>query len=79
MGGTPTLARPPGRGQTALHIAAWNGDRRTVELLLAAGADHHAADRQYGSTPRSWAETAIEVTNNPACAAVATRLSALDG
>jgi hypothetical protein len=57
--------------ETALHTAAWNGDVRMVELLLERGANPALRDRQHDGTPRDWAETAVEVTNNPACAAVA--------
>jgi ankyrin repeat protein len=53
--------------QTPLHSAAWNGDLRMTRLLLDHGADPQARDRQYDSTPAGWAETAIEVTNNPRC------------
>lgn len=55
---------------TALHAAAWNGDLKMVELLVEAGADVGALDEQYAATPAGWAETAIEVTRNPACAEV---------
>ena len=52
---------------TALHSAAWNGDVRTVRLLLDAGADRDAHDAQYDATPAGWARTSVEVTNNAAC------------
>jgi ankyrin repeat protein len=55
---------------TALHSAAWNGDLDMVKLLVAAGADRHARDAQYDAPPRGWAETSIEVSNNPKCADV---------
>jgi hypothetical protein len=63
--------------QTALHNAAWNGDQRLVELLLAAGADRHARDEEHDSTPRGWAETSLEITRNPAAGLVAAYLAAL--
>ncbi len=66
-------------GQTALHVAAWNGDRRLVEMLLAAGADLHARDEEHDATPRGWAETALEITRNPLAGAVAAHLAAIGG
>lgn len=63
---------------TALHAAAWSGDMEMVLLLLKAGADHHIRDDQYDSTPWDWADTAIEVTHNPACTKVAAHLAELD-
>ena len=33
------------RGRTALILAAWRGDKDTVELLLDRGADLEAKDR----------------------------------
>jgi len=55
---------------TALHSAAWNGDLEMVRLLIDAGADLTIRDDQHNGTPRDWAETSIEVTNNPNCAEV---------
>ncbi len=60
---------------TALHSAAWNGDLRMVQLLVAAGADRNARDEQYDATPLGWAQTSIEVSNNPKCADVAAYLA----
>ena len=69
-------ARSSGEAQeTALHSAAWNGDARMVEVLLERGADPTLRDRQHDGTPREWAETSVQVTNNPACAGVAERLA----
>ncbi len=55
---------------TALHSAAWNGDLQMVKLLVSAGADTAARDKEHDGTPLDWAETSIDVTNNPACRAV---------
>lgn len=63
---------------TALHAAAWNGDLRMVELLVAAGADRSAVDDEHHSTPLDWAKVAIEVTNNPRCQEVVEYLAARD-
>lgn len=63
--------------QTALHSAAWNGDLQMVKLLVAAGADREATDAQYNGTPRGWAETSIEISNNPKCADVVAYLDTL--
>jgi ankyrin repeat protein len=56
---------------TALHSAAWEGDLEMAKLLVAAGADIHAIDREHQGTPEGWARVSIEVTNNPQCAVVA--------
>jgi ankyrin repeat protein len=63
-----------GSRHTALHSAAWNGDVEMARLLLAAGADSSLRDHEHGATALGWAETAIEVTNNPRCAEVAALL-----
>ena len=43
---------------TALHEAAWNGDRRMVDLLLSLGADPAIRDDEFNSTPSGWASHA---------------------
>ncbi len=63
-------------GHTALHAAAWNGDLDMVRLLVSAGADLAARDARYDATPLGWAETSIEVSNNPKCANVVAYLAA---
>ena len=41
--------------ETPLHCAVGNGDRETVELLLALGADPDARDARFETTPLGWA------------------------
>jgi ankyrin repeat protein len=67
-------ATTPSR-QTALHSAAWNGDVRMVALLVAGGADVTARDAEHDNTPLGFAETSLEMTNNPTCADVVSYLS----
>jgi siroheme synthase (precorrin-2 oxidase/ferrochelatase) len=42
--------------ETALHVAAGNGDVATAQLLLAAGADPNVVDHRFDATPLGWAE-----------------------
>jgi hypothetical protein len=63
---------------TCLHSAAWNGDLAMVDLLLEAGADPMLRDDEHDGTPAGWAEVSVDVTNNPACRDVATRLRAAE-
>ena len=63
---------------TALHSAAWNGDLDMVKRLVAAGADPRIRDDHYHATAAAWAETSVQVTNNPRCAEVETYLRGLD-
>lgn len=42
-------------GVTYLHKAAYMGDIEVARLLLEAGADLHAVDEEYRSTPLGWA------------------------
>jgi ankyrin repeat protein len=61
---------------TALHSAAWNGDLRMAQLLIAAGADPTLLDEEHRGTPRQWAEVSAEITNNPDCMKVVEYLPA---
>ena len=42
-------------GATGLHWAAINGHRKTVELLIARGANLAIRDERFDSTPEGWA------------------------
>jgi ankyrin repeat protein len=42
-------------GARALHWAAWTGDSKTVELLLARGAAMEKKCSEFGATPLFWA------------------------
>ncbi|MEM1048725.1 MAG: ankyrin repeat domain-containing protein [Pseudomonadota bacterium] len=68
---------PGGAHNTGLHSAAWNGDMAMVRMLVENGADITALDNEYETTPQTWAEVAIEVTDNQDCAEVAAYLKAL--
>jgi ankyrin repeat protein len=70
-GANPNARSRIGSEGTALHSAAWEGDLEMAKLLVAAGADIHALDREHHGTPEGWARASIEITNNPQCAAVA--------
>ena len=46
------------RGAAPLHLAAYNGDRPMVDLLLALGADPALHDGEHDATPAAWARHA---------------------
>ena len=73
-GGAVNARAANASGQTALHSAAWNGDLRMVEILVARGADVSAYDQEHNTTPLVWAQVSVEVSNNPRCADVAAYL-----
>jgi hypothetical protein len=52
------LGFDPGRcwRESALHQAAYAGDRAMIELLLALGADPTVRDARFDATPAGWAE-----------------------
>jgi len=70
-GANPSARSRIGSEGTALHSAAWEGDLEMTKLLVAAGADIRALDREHHGTPEGWARASIEITNNPQCAVVA--------
>ncbi len=76
-GANPNARSRIGSEGAALHSAAFEGDLEIVKLLVAAGADIRALDREYQGTPESWARAAIEITNNPQCEVVAEYLREL--
>ena len=76
-GANPNARSRIGSEGTALHSAAFEGNLEMVKLLVAAGADIHAVDREHQGTPEGWARAAIEITNNPQCAVVAEYLRGL--
>ncbi len=61
---------------TALHAAAWNGDLRMAQILIAAGADPSLLDEEHKGTPQQWAEVSARITNNPQCVEVEEYLAA---
>ena len=63
IGGAPAVRRlldlgfpldPPGP-IGSLHLAAGYGEREVADVLLAAGADRHATDGMFHTTPAGWA------------------------
>ena len=56
LGDDATLAHAcDSEGATALHAAAFHGRQDVVDLLLKAGADINARDKEYNATPAGWA------------------------
>ena len=53
--GVDVEARGPKGGETALHIAAYLGNARLVELLLTRGAPVNVTDAIHGTPPLVWA------------------------
>jgi hypothetical protein len=54
LGVDPAVRRPHG-GQTALHVAAYQGEAEVVDLLLRHGAPLDLPDSVYGTPPLVWA------------------------
>lgn len=75
QGADPNARSTTQSKQTVLHSAAWNGDLAMVKLLVAAGADPEARDKQYDATPLGWAETSIDISRNEKCQEVVDWLS----
>jgi ankyrin repeat protein len=76
-GARPNARTGPPSRHTALHAAAWHGNLPLVMLLVDSGADVHARDDEYDSTPLGWAETSIDVTGKPGCEQVVEYLRAI--
>jgi ankyrin repeat protein len=51
-------------GTTPLHVAARSGDRRLIDVLVAAGANREARDDN-GGTPADVAEAAVRLLVAP--------------
>jgi ankyrin repeat protein len=54
-GNSDLLNAKDDEGATALHYAAFEGNRPVVELLVERGADINAIDGKFGATPAGWA------------------------
>ena len=54
-GNSDLLNAKDDEGATALHYAAFEGNRPVVELLVERGADITAIDGKFGATPAGWA------------------------
>jgi hypothetical protein len=61
--GVDVGTRAPKDGDTALHIAAYNGHGALVQLLLERGAPVNVTDDVYGTPPLVWAMHAWLVEN----------------
>jgi ankyrin repeat protein len=78
-GGNPRARTGPPSRHTLLHAAAWNGNLRLAQLLVASGAEVLARDEEHHATPLGWAETSIEITRKPGCGAVVEYLRGITG
>jgi hypothetical protein len=63
--------------QTALHVAAYQGDAELVELLLRHHAPVNVTDQVYGTPPLIWALHAWLTENRPEAETYARILRAL--
>ena len=81
QGLAPDTRNPEGSRGTLLHAAAWEGNLPLARRLVAAGADVHALDEEYRTTPAQWARTALSVRADPqkreACREIGAWLEAL--
>lgn len=74
-GANPNARAKAQSRQTALHSAAWNGDLRMVEILVAAGADPKLLDEEHRTTPQHWAEVSYDIRKQEGCREVAKLLA----
>jgi ankyrin repeat protein len=77
QGANPNARTGYGSQAMALHGAAWQGNLRMAQLLVAAGADVRGLDVEHQNTPAGYARVSLKITGNPACTAVAEYLEAL--
>lgn len=78
QGANPNARTGYGSQAMALHGAAWQGNLRMAQLLVAAGADVRGLDVEHRNTPSGYARVSQKITKNPACAAVAEYLESLE-
>ena len=73
-------AEPPAKPGSGIETQAKHAlilEVETGAVLLAKGADLHALDREYESTPAGWARFALNAFNRKPCEAVAEYLEGL--
>jgi ankyrin repeat protein len=74
-GANPNARSKAQSRQTALHAAAWNGELRMVQLLVAAGADPKLVDEEHRTTPLHWAKVSFDIRRQEGCREVVSFLA----